>query len=83
MYQIVTIALEYRDLHSARCVPLGSLAGKEATQYAVVPLSGITTGRPHRTDSVHGANKASRCEDKIAYLPSQETRSPLLHSSIR
>lgn len=64
MYQIVTIALEYRDLHSARCVPLGSLAGKEATQYAAVPLTGLLpdvhTGRILYTELIKQAGVRPR-----------------------
>lgn len=46
MYQIVTIALEYRDLHSAQC-PLAALRGKRRHSTLRLTLSNCyRTSRP-------------------------------------
>lgn len=79
MYHIVTIAFEYRGLHSAQC-SLAALRGKEAMQYALphnaLLLSDIHTGRDLYTELI----KQAGVRPRTAYLPSQVRHSPLLAS---
>lgn len=63
MYQIVTIAFEYRDLHSAQCSS-AALRGKEAAQYAMpqiaLLLADIHTGRILYTELIKQAGVRPR-----------------------